>query len=58
MSWKFFEFSDKHSSLVANIRNLNIEYIPPQYHIICDDLFQTVHGSRENDNGGNLQSPS
>ena len=41
---KCIGFSDEHSTLVENIRNLRTGYISPQYHLIFDDLFgTTVH---------------
>ena len=46
---QFLSFSDDHSSLVANVRNLTMGYIYPQYHVLFDDLFQTVCGSGENE---------
>jgi hypothetical protein len=39
---QFLGYSDKHSSLVANIRHLKTGYVSPQYHVVYDDLFQTV----------------
>ena len=35
--------------MVANTRNLDAGYISPQYHIVVDNLFQTVCGTRENE---------
>ena len=39
---QFLGFSNKHSSLVANVRNLSTGYISPQFHLVFDDLFETV----------------
>ena len=39
---QFLGYSDEHSSLVANIRHLKTGYVSPQYHVVFDDLFQTV----------------
>ena len=39
---QFLGFSDDHSSLVAHVRNLRTSYISPQFHVVFDDLFQTV----------------
>ena len=39
---QFLGFSDRHSSLVATIRNLATGYISPQFHVIHDDRFETV----------------
>ena len=40
---QFVGFSDEHSSLVANARHLTTNYISPQFHIVFDDLFETVN---------------
>jgi hypothetical protein len=40
---QFIGFSDEHSSLVANVRHLTSGYISPQFHVIFDDLFETVN---------------
>jgi hypothetical protein len=42
---QFIGFSDEHSSLVANVRHLTIHFISPQFHLVFDDLFETVMGS-------------
>lgn len=39
---QFMGFSDKHSSLVANVRHRTTGFVSPQYHVVFDDLFQTV----------------
>ena len=39
---QFLGYSENHSSLVANIRHLQTGYVSPQYHVVYDDLFQTV----------------
>ncbi len=44
-SGQFLGFSDSHSSLVANVCHLSMGYMSPQYHLIFDDLFQTVFSS-------------
>jgi hypothetical protein len=46
---QFLGFSDEHSSLVANVRNLSTGFVSPQYHVVFDDLFQTVFRSGDND---------
>ena len=46
---QFLGYSDEHSSLVANIRHLKTGYISPQYHVVFDDLFETVFSSGAND---------
>ncbi len=40
---QFVEFSDEHSSLVANVRHLTTGYISPQFHVVFDDLFEAVN---------------
>ena len=46
---QFVGFSEQHSSLVALVRNLETGHVSPQYHVVFDDKFETVHGSGEND---------
>ena len=46
---QFLGFSDDHSSLVVNVRNLRTGYVCLQFHIVFDDLFQTVFSSCDND---------
>jgi hypothetical protein len=40
---QFVGFSDEHSSLVANVRHLTTNFISPQFHVVFDDLFETVN---------------
>ena len=40
---QFVGFSDKHSSLVANVHHLSTNFISPQFHVVFDDLFKTVN---------------
>ncbi len=40
---QFVGFLDKHSSMVANVRHLTTGYISPQFHVIFDNLFETVN---------------
>jgi hypothetical protein len=40
---QFVGFSDKHSSLVANVRHLSTNFISPQFHVVFHDLFETVN---------------
>ncbi len=40
---QFVGFSDEHSSLVANVWHLITGYISPQFHVVFDDLFETVN---------------
>ena len=38
---QFVGFSEQHS-LVAKVRHLTTGHVSPQYHVVFDDLFQTV----------------
>ena len=40
---QFVGFSDEHSSMVANVQHLTTGYISPQFHVVFDDLFETVN---------------
>jgi len=40
---QFLGFSDEHSSLVAKVRHLRTQHVSPQFHVVFDDLFQTVN---------------
>ena len=42
---QFLGFLDEQSSLVALVQNLITNYVSPQYHLVFDDLFQTVFSS-------------
>ena len=46
---QFLGFSDTHSSLVANVRHLSTGHISPQFHLVFDDLFETVFCEGDND---------
>jgi hypothetical protein len=37
--------SPLHASTVGLVRNLNTNHISPQFHVVYDDLFETVHAS-------------
>ena len=39
---QFLGFSTQHSTLVGNVRHLQTNYVSPQYHLVYDDLFQTI----------------
>ena len=43
---KILGFSDYHYSLVANFRHLSTGYISHQFHLVFDDLFETVINTR------------
>ena len=47
---QFLGFSDKHYSLVENVSNLSTGYISPQFHLVFDDLFDTVIRTKDNEN--------
>ena len=49
MDGAILDFSDEHSSLVVNVRNLRTRYISPQFHLVFDDLFETVIGTADDD---------
>jgi hypothetical protein len=42
-------FSYGHSSLVVNVWHLSTGIVSPQYHVVFDDLFQTVFNSGDDD---------
>jgi hypothetical protein len=42
-------YSDKHLSLVVNVRHLSTGYVSPQFHVVFDDLFETVVCNGDND---------
>ena len=46
---QFVGFSDKHSSLVANVRHLSTNFISPKFHVVFDCLFETVNRTGDDD---------
>jgi hypothetical protein len=40
---QFVGFSDKHSSLVANVWHMSTNFISPQFYVVFNDLFETVN---------------
>ena len=46
---QFLGYSDEHSSLVANVRHLSTGHVSPQFHVVFDDLFETVIRNGDND---------
>ncbi len=46
---QFMGCLDKHSSLVANVCHLSTGYVSPQFHVVFDDLFETVVCNGYND---------
>ncbi len=49
MDWAFLGYLDEHSSLVENVRHLSTGYVSPQFHVVFDDLFETVVCNGDND---------
>ena len=47
---QFWGFSDEHSSLVENVYNLSTGYISPLFHLVFDDLFETVICTKDYEN--------
>ena len=47
---QFLGFSDEHSSLETNVLNLSTGYISPQFHLVFDDLFETVLQNKDDEN--------
>jgi hypothetical protein len=46
---QFLGYSDEHSSLVANVRHFSTGHVSPQFHVVFDDLFETVICNGDND---------
>ncbi len=46
---QFLGYSDKHLSLVVNVRHLLTGHVSPQFHVVFDDLFETVVHNGDND---------
>ena len=46
---QFLGYSDERSSLVANVRHLSTGHVSPQFHVVFDDLFETVIRNGDND---------
>ena len=47
---KFLWFFYEHSSLVENVCHLSTGFISPQFHLVFDDLFETVVCTKDDDN--------
>ena len=45
---QFMGFSPIHASSVGMIRNLSTHYVSPQFHVMYDDQFETVHSHEGN----------
>jgi hypothetical protein len=46
---QFLGYLDEHLSLVANVRHLSTGYVSLQFHVVFDDLFETVVCIGDND---------
>jgi len=46
---QFVGFSNEHSSMVVNVQHLTTGYISPQFHVVFDDLFETVNRTGADD---------
>ena len=44
-----FGVFDENSSLVANVCNFSTGYMSPQFHLVFDDLFETVIINEDDD---------
>jgi hypothetical protein len=44
---QFLGYSPTHASSVGLVKNLRTGSITPQYHIVCDELFTTIHGTAD-----------
>ena len=40
---QFLGFSEEHSTLVARVRNLGTNFVSPQFHVVFDEKFTTIH---------------
>ena len=45
---QFMGFLEEHFSLVALVRNINNDYVIPQYHLVFYGVFQTLFRSKIN----------
>jgi hypothetical protein len=45
---QFLRYSDEHLSLVVNVRHLSTGHVSPQFHVVFDDLFETVVRNGDN----------
>ena len=46
---QFLGYLEDHLSLVANVRHISTGYVSPQFHVVFDDLFETVVCNGDND---------
>ena len=42
---QFLDFSDDHSSLVVNVKNLRTSYVSPLFYVVFEHIFQTIFSS-------------
>jgi len=45
---QFVGYSPFHASSVGMIRNINTQYVSPQFHVMYDNFFETVHSDEGN----------
>ena len=46
VAWSnFLSFSDEHSTLVLMVWNLATNYVSPQFHVVYDNKFLTIHNN-------------
>jgi hypothetical protein len=46
---QFLGFSKQHSSMIGLLRNIQTGSVTPQFHVVFDELFTTVHSLDEDD---------
>ncbi len=46
---QFLGYLDEHLSLVANVHHLSTGYVSPKFHVVFDELFETVICNGDND---------
>jgi len=42
---QFLSFSEEHSTLVARVRNLGTNFVSPQFYVVFDEKFTTIHNN-------------
>ena len=42
---QFLGFSDEHSTLVSQVRNLSTNFVSPQFHVVYGDLFSCIYNN-------------
>ena len=46
---QFLGYLDEHLSLVVNVQHLSTGHVSPQFHVVFDDLFETVVRNGDNE---------